>query len=121
MSARRSNERNQKGYRTLETIRNIEDLRELIALDRPIMLVFYADWCPPCRAIAPTIEKLAEEYGGRIEIRKVNIDGAADLAQLFAVRSVPTLFFLKSGVVHEGVAGPLPREEMASRLNRLLD
>lgn len=66
---------------------------------------FYADWCGPCRAIAPTIDKLASEYEGRATVAKVDVDAAPGVAQRFGVSSIPTLVVLKDGQVHQKFVG----------------
>ena len=61
------------------------------------MVDFWADWCGPCKMLGPTIEKLAEQYGGKALVGKVNVDEEPELAQRFGVMSIPTVVFLKNG------------------------
>ncbi len=61
--------------------------------DKPAVIDFYADWCGPCRMIAPTVEKVAQKYGDKIDVYKVNIDEAPELAQAFGISSIPTIIF----------------------------
>ena len=62
--------------------------------DKPAIIDFFADWCGPCKALAPTMEQLAEEYGGKIYIYEVNVDEEQELASLFGVQSIPTLLYI---------------------------
>ena len=85
--------------------------------DTPVMVDFYADWCPPCRQLAPTIEKLAGQYKGRIRFVKVNVDEGRAIARTHRVRSIPTvILFIKGEPVHRWV-GPQPASEYKSVLN----
>ena len=83
----------------------------------PVLVDFYADWCPPCRAIAPTLEELAREYAGRLTIVKVNIDEQPDLAARFDVHSIPTLLLFKAGSVVDRLVGALPKPALRRRLD----
>ncbi len=69
------------------------------------LIDFWAEWCGPCRAIAPTIEELSNEYKGQVLVAKVDVDTNADLSMKYDVRSIPTLLILKDGVVVEKVVG----------------
>ena len=62
--------------------------------DKPAIVDFYADWCGPCRAIAPTLQELADKYGDEIVIYKVNIDNSPELAQAFGIRSIPAVMYI---------------------------
>lgn len=62
--------------------------------DKPAIIDFYADWCGPCRAVAPVLEEIAGEYEGKVDVYKVNVDNEQELAALFGVRSIPTLLFI---------------------------
>jgi thioredoxin 1 len=86
----------------------------------PVVVDFWATWCPPCRMIAPFLEQIAEEYDGRALVCKVDVDKNQALAQRFSVRSIPTLLFVKGGEVRDQVVGALPKEQIAARLAALL-
>jgi thioredoxin len=86
--------------------------------EKPVLVDFWAEWCSPCRMLVPTFEKLAEKYGDQIEFAKVNVDEVPELANHFAVRSIPTLVLLRDGVVVEQLVGARPYQELARLLER---
>ena len=90
---------------------------EVLGADVPVLVDFYADWCPPCRAIAPTLEKLAGDFEGRAKIAKVNVDENPDLAGRYNVRSIPTLVLFEDGEATKTQVGAPP----AAVLRGLLD
>ena len=76
------------------------------------LLDFYADWCGPCKAIAPTLEEIAKEYAGQLYIYKVNVDEAPDIADAFNIRGIPTLLFIPMEGRYSVKAGNMPKEEL---------
>ncbi|MFA5479066.1 MAG: thioredoxin [Candidatus Muiribacteriota bacterium] len=76
---------------------NEQDFNDLISKKADMLVDFYADWCGPCKMIAPIIEELATEYEGKVEIVKVNVDSTPSLAQKFGVTGIPTILFFKNG------------------------
>lgn len=78
----------------------------------PVLLDFWAEWCMPCKMIAPSIEQIAEAYAGKVLVGKVNVDVEADLASRFNIVSIPTLMVLKGGQVVAQNAGALPKNEI---------
>jgi thioredoxin 1 len=89
----------------MKEIKSVQDFNRLMEQDKPILLDFYADWCGPCQALLPTVEKLAAQYDGKIEVAKVNIDHQNALATKLKVRSIPALFFIQNKVVKEKLVG----------------
>jgi len=89
----------------MKEIKDLKAFEALISQDKPVLLDFYADWCGPCQALLPTVEKLAEKYENDIEVRKVNVDKNPQLAQQFKVRSIPALFVLKDKKVEKALIG----------------
>ncbi len=85
---------------------------------KPVFLDFWADWCGPCRMLAPTFDKLAEKFGEQVTFAKVNVDELPDIANKFAVRSIPTLVLLQSGNVVERLVGLRSEQELAQVLSR---
>jgi len=81
---------------------------------------FWAPWCGPCRMIAPVIEELAEEFEGKANICKVNTDEQQELSQKFAVRSIPTIVFMKDGEIVDTMVGAASKQAFADKINSLL-
>jgi thioredoxin 1 len=82
-----------------------------------VMVDFWAEWCGPCRAIAPIIEELAEASEGRVTLMKVNVDENHGLAIRYAIRSIPTIVFFKDGAVVDRVVGAAPRAVLRDIVN----
>ena len=92
---------------------------ELINTDKPVV-VFWATWCGPCRALAPVIEELAGEYEGKAVIGKCNVDENEELPVKFGIRNIPTLLFFKNGQLADRLVGALPKGEIAKKIDSLM-
>ena len=88
--------------------------------DKPALIDFYADWCGPCKMLSPVLDEIAEAYDGKVDIYKVNIESEEELATLFGVRSVPTLFFIPTQGNPQRTLGVMPKRQIEERLNDLL-
>jgi thioredoxin 1 len=91
---------------------------EVLQSDKPVLVDFWAEWCGPCRAFALTFDKLAEKYGSEISFAKVNVDERQELAERYAVRSIPTILLLQAGNEAERFVGAHSYEELAQVLER---
>ena len=84
-----------------------------------LMVDFWAEWCAPCRAIAPTLDELARESGGKVSLAKVNVDEHPSLAARYEVRSIPTILLMKGGTVVDKVIGTVPKSQLKKKLDAI--
>ena len=101
-------------------IASAEFENEVIKSSVPVMVDFYAEWCVPCKMIAPMLDELENESAGKVKLVKVDIDKSSDLVQKYRIAMVPTLMFFKNGDVVDRVVGGEPKNVLASRLNNIL-
>jgi thioredoxin 1 len=93
---------------------------EVLKSGRPLMVDFWAEWCGPCRMIAPMVEEFAAEYEGRLTVGKCNVDHERELPAKYSIRNIPTLLFFKGGELVERHVGALGRSELKAKLDALL-
>ncbi len=94
--------------------------KEVVTSSIPVLLDFWAEWCPPCKMIAPLLEQLADEYKGKVKIMKVNVDEEPDLATKFGITNIPTLLFFKAGNPHEKIVGAVPKQKIKDILDKIV-
>jgi thioredoxin 1 len=82
-----------------------------------LMVDFWAEWCAPCRTIAPTLEELVREGSGTVTLAKVNVDDQPALAARYGIRSIPTILFVKGGKVLDQVIGAVPKAQLKKKLD----
>jgi thioredoxin len=88
--------------------------------DLPVIIDFYADWCRPCRMVAPVMEEFAKQYTGKIRVFKVNTDAEQELAQLFQIRSIPAIMFIPKKGKPQMRVGALPKEIFQNMIKDVL-
>ena len=93
---------------------------EVLQSDVPVLVDFWAPWCGPCKAIAPLLEELAEEYGGKIKVAKVNVDDNKESATKYNVRGIPNLILFKDGESQEQIVGAVAKQELVKAIDKVL-
>lgn len=89
---------------------------EVVNSDRLTLVDFYADWCGPCKMMAPILETLAEEMQDSVKIGKLDVDSDPDIARTYGVMNIPTILFLKGGSVVEKIVGVVPKETLVEKI-----
>jgi thioredoxin 1 len=92
--------------------------REVLESKDPVLVDFWAEWCAPCRMIAPLLDAMAVEYSGRLKVAKLDVDHNPEVAGRYDVRSIPTLLVFRGGQVVEQRVGALPKHELARLVDR---
>jgi thioredoxin 1 len=100
------------------TDKNFDEL--VLKSDKPVLVDFWAEWCGPCRMIAPVVEELSKEYEGKAIIGKVNVDENSEISAKYGIRNIPTLLFFKNGEVVDKHVGVAPKSILAGKLDNLL-
>tara|TARA_B100001121_G_scaffold10319_1_gene8557 strand:- start:64 stop:390 length:327 start_codon:yes stop_codon:yes gene_type:complete len=93
---------------------------EVVESDTPVLVDFWAEWCGPCKVIAPVVEELAKDYEGKIKFGKVNVDDHNMVASEYGVRSIPTLLIFKNGAVVNQIVGAVPKEKITAILDTVV-
>ncbi len=88
--------------------------------DKPCIIDFYADWCQPCKMLAPILEDIAKEYDGKIDVYKVNTESEQELSASFGIRSIPSLLFVPMGASPQMAAGMLDKKALKSVITDVL-
>ncbi|HHX12971.1 MAG TPA: thioredoxin [Clostridiales bacterium] len=89
---------------------------EVLEADVPVLVDFYADWCGPCKMMAPVIEELAGEYEGTVKVGKLNVDEQPSTAQKYRVMSIPTILVIKNGEAVETIVGAVSKSSLVEKL-----
>ena len=100
------------------TTQNFE--QEVLKSDKPVLVDFYADWCGPCKMMAPVVEELAELYQGKAKVGKLNVDDNEEIAMKYGVMSIPTLLIIKNGNVEAKMIGVQKRQTLMDALDKAL-
>jgi thioredoxin len=93
---------------------------EVLKSGQPVLVDFWAPWCGPCRAIAPFVDQLADEYAGRLKVVKINVDDNPQTPARFGVRGIPNLVIIKGGQVKEQIVGAVPKANLVRAVDSAL-
>jgi thioredoxin 1 len=93
---------------------------EVLKSNVPVLVDFWAEWCAPCRMIAPIVDDIARDYAGKVKVCKLNVDDSQSLASRYGIRSIPSLLIFKGGSVVNQVIGAVPKSELVKRLDLVL-
>lgn len=105
----------------LEKVFDYENKKEWeFSGERPCIIDFYADWCAPCRMVAPVLEELAQEYKGKIDIYKIDTEAEQELASVFGIRSIPSILFVPMNDKPQMAQGALPKESFKQAIDDIL-
>ena len=101
-----------------KTIEDSNFEADVLGSDKPVLVDFWAEWCGPCRMIAPSVEAIAEEYTGKAGVFKMNVDENMSVPQRFGIRGIPTLIVFKGGQEQERIVGAVTREAIAKVIDK---
>jgi thioredoxin 1 len=93
---------------------------EILKSELPALVDFWASWCGPCRAIAPVVAELAEEFAGKVKVAKLNVDESPDVPGKFGIRAIPTLIMFKDGEVVDQITGAVSKSHIETALKKMV-
>lgn len=111
-------ENNNTTTNTIQILENMSSFNEIINSKQPVLVDFYADWCAPCRMMAPVLEQVASEMQGKVKILKVNVDKNRDAAMKYGIRSIPTLILFQKGEVKWQGVGVIQADQIKQILQQ---
>ncbi len=104
-----------KEFHTLNVEEEVLQSKQLVIVD------FWAQWCGPCRVVAPIVDELSTEYDGKVSIGKVDVDKYPRIAEKFGIMNIPTILFIKDGKVVDRIKGAAPKKEFVTRIEHILN
>ncbi len=93
---------------------------EVLDSERPVLVDFWAEWCAPCRALAPVIQQIADEHESQLRVVKLDVDSSPSTPAKFSVRAMPTLLFFRDGQVVDSLVGAVPKKQVHDKVQALL-
>src|SRR2546422_4768765 len=104
-----------------DNVKEVDDTsfeNDVLKSDQPVLVDFWAQWCAPCRMLAPTVEAVAEKYAGSATVVKLNVDDNAEVSQRYGIKGIPTLILFKNGKEVERVVGATSKEAIARMIDK---
>ncbi|MBI4209166.1 MAG: thioredoxin [Deltaproteobacteria bacterium] len=105
---------------SVQAVSDGEFEEEVLKSEKPTLVDFWASWCAPCRAIAPVVEELAQQYGEKVQFLKLNVDENQETPVRYGVRGIPTLILFKGGQVFDQIVGAVPKKDLESLVKKAL-
>ena len=93
---------------------------QVLKSETPVLVDFWAEWCGPCRTLAPIVKELADDFGDRLRVVKIDADASPDVPAQYSIRALPTLLFFKGGNVVDSLVGAVPKQQIQSKLEQIL-
>jgi len=106
-----------KQYKIMAKVASNTNFSQLLESDKLVVVDFWATWCGPCRMLSPILDEVEEEMAGKIEVVKVNVDDADEIAAQYRIMSIPTLLFFKNGQVVDKTVGAMPKNVLTDKIN----
>lgn len=94
--------------------------KEVLQSNVPVLVDFWAEWCGPCRMVAPIVKELSDEFEGRAKVAKMDVDSNPDIPVKFGIRNIPTILFFKNGQIVDKQVGAVPKNILVSKLEAIL-